>query len=409
MKRTAPSIAKIVLALGVAAAFFAGAVALPPSPGAGAQQAEKKEAGADDKSKAGPPAGAPQGPPPALIRVGTVASEQLQPRWQVIGRLREVRRVIVGIGAQGRVIDVPFEDGDEVIGGKTVLAQIDETFAKIAIDSGKARLAESHAEVAEAAANLEQATRDRVYYEELFTKQASQKREMENARSTEAAAKARLDRAKAAVSTTEAVIRVAEEELIRFRSIAPFDGVIIKKWMEVGQWVQKGAPIAELVSRGQIDAVVDVPERVVNSVYVGEPIELQVDALKLRAEGKVDAVIPEGSSTARTFPVKIRLDDQKGKLKAGMSVTAWLPTGDKQTVLTVPRDAVLTSAAGNVIWVVADGKALKIDVDVLFGHDDRYAIAPSRRGGPPLNPGTQVVIEGAERIFFPGQAVVISK
>ena len=212
-----------------------------------------------------------------------------------------------------------------------------------------------------------------------------------------------------AVSTTEAVIRVAEEELIRFRSIAPFDGVIIKKWMEVGQWVQKGAPIAELVSRGQIDAVVDVPERVVNSVYVGEPIELQVDALKLRAEGKVDAVIPEGSSTARTFPVKIRLDDQKGKLKAGMSVTAWLPTGDKQTVLTVPRDAVLTSAAGNVIWVVADGKALKIDVDVLFGNDDRYAIAPARRGGPPLNPGTQVVIEGAERIFFPGQAVVISK
>lgn len=408
MTPPSPSSLRRGLALVLAMLLAAGTFAVAFGPASAAAQPDKKDAAKDGKDKAAAPA-APQGPPPALVRVGSVASEELQPRWQVIGRLREVRRVIVGIGAQGRVIDVPFEDGDEVVGGKTVLAQIDETFARIAIESGKAQLAQAKAEVAEAEANLEQATRDRVYYEELSSKQATQKREMENARSSESVAKARLDRAKAAVLTVDSVIRVAEEELIRFRSIAPFDGVIIKKWMEVGQWVQKGAPIAELVSRGQIDAVVDVPERVVNSITQGLAIELQVDALKIRVEGMVDALIPEGSSTARTFPVKIRLDDQKGKLKAGMSVTAWLPTGDKQAVLTVPRDAVLTSAAGNVLWIVADGKALKMDVDILFGTGDRYAIAVSRRGGAPLTPGTPVVIEGAERIFFPGQSVVIAK
>lgn len=375
--------------------------------GAGKGTHDGKSSAGDAKGEAKAD-GAPAPPPPALIRVGVSSQKELQPRFEAIGRFREIRRVVVGSGQQGRVVEMKIEEGDEVTGQQTVLARIDPTFTEIELKTMDARLLEAQAAVEEAKANLDQAKRDRVYYEDLEKSQSAKPRDVDNARSTERAKQAILDRALAAVTSAEQEIQRVTEEKSRFNVVAPFDGVVVRKWMELGQWVQKGAPVVELISRGEIDAVVDVPERHVNSLIAGSQIELRVDALNTTASGKIQAIVPDGTSAARTFPVKIRLDDQKGKLKPGMSITAWMPSGQKSTMLTVPRDAVLISAGTSVVWAVIDGKAMKIDVDVLFGAGDEYAVRAARRNaGPPLAAGMQVVIEGGERILFPGQPVEI--
>ena len=89
-------------------------------------------------------------------------------------------------------------------------------------------------------------------------------------------------------------------------------------------------------------------------------------------------------------------------------MTAAIPTGRKQQTLTVPRDAVLFSARGSVVWVASGGKASPIAVDVLFSKGDRYAIRqaiPAQQ--PQLKSGLSVVIEGGERLMFPGQPVMV--
>jgi membrane fusion protein (multidrug efflux system) len=362
---------------------------------------------ADEKgsAKAGD-GGAAGATPPALIRVGSVSQQDLQPRFEVIGRFRELKRTIVGSGQQGRVVEMSIEEGQVVEGGKTVLARIDPTFSNIEKLAADARLSAAKAEEAEALANLEQATRDRVYFDDLEKRQSAKAREVDLARSVEKASQAKLDRARAAIASAEQDIDRVREELIRFNITAPFDGVVVKKWMELGQWVTKGASVVELVSRGKIDAVVDVPEQHVNSLFEDEDIELLVDAMKLRVTGKIQAIVPDGTNAARTFPVKIRVDDQKGRLKPGMSMTAWLPSGEKTPTLTVPRDAVLINALGSAVWVVVEGKAMKVDVDVLYGTGDQYAVRVSRRNaGPMLSAGMQVVTEGGERLMFPGHPV----
>lgn len=397
----------VIIAMAVGAFMVLNPLARPGS--AMAQDTAKKSDGDKGKEKGG------GGPPPALIRVGDVSQQELQPRVTLIGRFRELKRVVVGSGQQGRVVFMPIEEGDEVTGpdpatgAKTILARIDPTFSNIEKAATAARLLEAQAEEAEAKANLELATRDRVFYDELEKTKSAKPREVDNARSAEKAMQAKLERAKAAVLTALQEVERVKEELIRYEVVAPFDGVVVRKWMEHGQWVQKGASVVELISRGKVDAVVDVPERYINSLYKDEDIEMMVDALNITVTGKIQAIVPDGIGAARTFPVKIRLDDLKGKLKPGMSVTAWIPTGEKTATLTVPRDAVLTSSSGSVVWTVVDGKALRIDVDVLYGTGQQYAVKASRRNvGPPLVPGMKVVIEGGERLMFPGQAVVIS-
>ena len=394
----------IALLLSLAIAAFISITALiGPGSVTAAEEAPKK--GEDAK---GGPHGAPKGPPPALIRVGEVSQQDLQPRVTIIGRFKELRRVTIGAGQQGRVIEMKIEEGDSV-DDKTVLARIDQTFAKIDQLTSAAKLLEAKALETQAKANLEQATRDRVFYDELEKTNSAKPREVENARATEMALKAKHEQTLAAITGAEQAIEQVKEELKRFNIMASFDGVVVKKYMEHGQWVQKGAPVVEIISRGMVDAVVDVPERHINSLFKDEDIELLVDALNVTVTGKIQAIVPDGTTAARTFPVKIRLDDIKGKLKPGMSMTAWIPTGKTSPMLTVPRDAVLITSTGSVVWVVMDGKALKVDVDVLFGEKGMYAVQTSRRNaGPPLAVGQQIVIEGGERLAFPGYPVIIS-
>ncbi|MEX2213181.1 MAG: efflux RND transporter periplasmic adaptor subunit [Phycisphaeraceae bacterium] len=357
-------------------------------------------------------AGAPQSPPPALVRLGAASQSDIRPHAEIIGRLREVRRVTVGIGQQGKVIKVPVEEGQKVEGGKTVLARVDPTFSNIAQEAVQSQLKQANADEKEAAALLAQAKSDLNYFEELAKTQSARQREVDNAKSAEQAAEARLDRTQAAVLYARAEIERTVQEHIRYESFAPFDGIVVRKWMEEGQWVQKGAPVVEIISRGQIDAIVDVPEKLIADLSTSSDVEVLVESLGRRVNGKIEAIIPDATNVARTFPVKIRLDDMNGKLMPGMSVTAWLPAGDKQPTLTVPRDAVLSSAAGHSIWVAVDKDgamiALKLEVDVLFGVGDQYAVRVNRRNaGTPLTPGMKVIIEGGERILFPGQPLML--
>lgn len=208
--------------------------------------------------------------------------------------------------------------------------------------------------------------------------------------------------------TAQVELDRAQVRLKKLAVVAPFNGAIVKKMAEVGQWAEPGTPIAELVSRGQIDAVIDVPEQLVNQVQRGQQIDVYVDPLQIETSGKVAGVIPLGPSAARTFPVKIRLDDEGGQLKSGMSVTAAVPTGKQSPHLTVPRDAVLRSARDSVVWAVVDDKAIRVTVDVLFTHGDRFAVsAAPGYTGPPLQAGMAVVIEGGERLLFSGQPVKV--
>lgn len=325
-------------------------------------------------------------------------------RWPVVGRLREVRRTTVAAEQPGRIIEVAVETGDSVEGSQTVIARIDDIWSRLAMELARARLQESKAAVEEAAATLDQARRDRVYLEELLEASSAKPKEVDDARTFEKAEAARLERAKADALAAEAEVKRIAEELRRATVLAPFDGVVVKKMTEVGQWVDQGDSIAEIISRGSIDAVIDVPESLINSIQPGQTVEVWIDPLRQGFPGKVAAITPLGESAARSYPVKVRLDDHEGTLKAGMSVTARVPTTEKAPTFTVPRDALDYRAGGTAVWVEDDGHAARIAIEVLFGADDRYAVRADRSAPTPLVAGQRVVTEGVERLM-PGQPI----
>ena len=344
--------------------------------------------------------GAQAGPPPASVRVGDAAVELVQSRFDVVGRLQELQMSTIAAEVEGKVLSVPVEEGDRVKGGETVLAEIDAVWSDLALKSAEADVSANEA-------TLQKSESDLAILEKLLKVNSAKPKEVSDMRAKVKAGKAAL---KAAIAKRDR----AKEQVGRLKIVAPFDGLVVKKMTEEGQWVNPGASVMEVISDGQIDAMVNVPERYINLIEVGGTVDVKIDALNMMLKGEVLSVTPMGSSSSRTFPVKVRLKDESKRLLPGMSVTAALPLGTKAEHVVVPRDAVLYTTKGSVVWVASMAPkaqmpiAMPVYVKVLYGLGDKVVVQPQSEMGPPvLVDGAKVVTMGAERIMFTGQPLMV--
>ncbi len=346
-----------------------------------------------------PPSGPAQAKA-ALVRVGRAVQKPVQPNRTLVGRLVEVRRVVASSEVSGKIVEFPLEEGDLVEAGKTVLARIDDIWARLALE-------QQQAEWVAAAAELEYQKGELRRLEELFKAAAVTESELHQKQTQIAQLEAKLQQIQAAM---------AQEQERQKRSVvyAPFDGVVTAKQAELGQYVQPGSPLVEIISRGQIDAQLMVPESAVNHLRLGQTISIGVDPLGEEAVGKVVSITPFGPTASRTFPVRVRIEDPSGRLKVGMSITARIPTGPEKLALVVPKDAVLEKPDEAVVWVVTPdqsasqtGEARPAPVTIDVRLPTEYAVTvQTAQGAELLKPGAQVVIEGGERLM-PGQKVQI--
>jgi len=299
--------------------------------------------------------------------------------------------VTVASEVTGKIVRMPVEEGTPVTAGRTLLAQIDDVWSRLA-------LAQCLAQVASTEATLKYELSELDRLEALRERNAVTISELEAKRSTVAELRARLVECKAAVEEKQ-------ERKGRSHVLAPFDGVVVAKHAEWGGHVVPGTPIVDVVSRGRVDARLMVPESVVNRVRIGAALPIRVDPLGESFVGTVVSVIPYGPSASRTFPVRIRLDDREGRLKVGMSVTAVIAVGPLREALVVSKNAVLVRPDGSTVWVAVradggeDATVHPVPVVLTVRMQDEYAVeSETDRGRELLEAGASVVVEGAERL-----------
>ena len=335
--------------------------------------------------------GPANGPPKALIRVGTAERKCVQPQRSIIGRLVEVQKVTIASEVTGKIVAMPVEEGTAVVASETLLARIDDVWSRLA-------LARSQSQVACTDVRLRHELSELKRYQELSRGNAISESELEAKRVLVLELQANLAEAKAAVQEEQ-------ERQERSEIRASFDGVVVAKHAELGGHVVPGTPIVDIVSRGRVDALLMVPESVVNRIEVGGTLPIYVDPLDQEEAGTVVSVTPYGPSASRTFPVRVRLDDQGGRLKVGMSVTALVATGPEREALVVPKDAVLVRPDGSTLWVAVRDEdrgsdvVYPLPVTLTVRLEDEYAVEPETdQGRELLGHGATVVIEGAERL-----------
>ena len=135
-----------------------------------------------------------------------------------------------------------------------------------------------------------------------------------------------------------------------------------------------------------------------------------VPALTGEIKGTITQIVPAVDPRSRLFPVRIAVPNDRNLLQPGMSVTAMIPTGAKEEMLTISKDAILRDDAGEFVYVAMPNEqapdspfkeiAMPMRISRQFAIGSRVAIMAGS-----VYPGARLIVEGNERMF-PTQPIV---
>jgi RND family efflux transporter MFP subunit len=343
------------------------------------------------------------GPPAKAVTVDPVRLEPVREHRRVTGELRALRRSKVATEEPGLVIEFPVREGDRVATGD-VLARLDSRRLSLELDALKADAQAVESLIEERTANKVWRERELELYRRSLERGAANMKEVLDAESEAGMARARVTWAERQRQVLGARAELLQERLADMTIRAPFDGVVVIRHVELGEWVGEGDAAVELVSTGRVEAWLDVPQRFYGAVSGAQvSIALRVEATDQTISVTNRRVIPVVDPKARSFAIVAAIDNADGKLTPGMSVTAWLPTGQLTEQLTVSKDAVLRNEAGAYVYVARGGggegaggpaSAVAVSIQVLFPVADRVVVT-SRD----IRAGDLAVVEGNERLF----------
>ena len=323
-----------------------------------------------------------KGPPPALIVTGAVTEDTVRPPLTLIGTAEPRRLADVAAETEGLVEDLVVRKGDTVSHGD-VLVRLRTLPVELQLRETRARLAETRARIDKAEGDLRRAR-------QLFEQKFISEEELE-ARSTDLSALENQAR------QFRAAVRIMEDRLARMTVRAPFPGQVVEEKTEIGQWLSEGDPVLQLADLDVVHVMVRVPEQHISKIGRGTEAEVTFEALAGQTfPGEVSAVVPRADPASRTFPVEIAIENLRGEILAGMLARATFHLGTPQTVLMIPKDALIPQPqGGGRIFKVTEGQAVPVQVDILGAYGDRYAVK-SVDGN--LAPGDRVVVRGNERL-----------
>lgn len=341
--------------------------------------------GGGDEAAGGAPGGAPgggEGGPgggaPAMqlpVEAVTVTREPLAASVQTVGTTRADESVVIRPEVAGRILRLPFKEGDRVAKG-------DELFA---LDDSVPRAA-----VNEAEATRVNAQRADKRAGELGERKLISQSEIDTLRSQLGVADARVASARATLG--------------KYTLRAPFDGVIGLREVSIGEYVSPGQALVSLVRLDPMEVDFSLPESSLASVAQGQAVTLRVDAFPADTfRGEVAAIDPVIDINSRSAKLRARVDNPDHKLRPGLFARVSIGTGEQgQTGLLIPEQALMQQGDERFVYTVVDGKAKRTVIQTGLRLPGRLQVTSG------LDEGDQVITAGqAKPMMFDGAGVMV--
>lgn len=333
--------------------------------------------------------------PIAEVVVAKAEMREVPNTMTLVGTVEPLTRSLVGSEIAGIVASMPVRQGDHIEKGSLVVSLND--------DALRWQLAEAYASLHAAEARLRRWAFEVERVAQLYHQEQANDKEVYDTQ-------AEHDIAKYTVEERKAKAARFESDLDKTKILAPFTGDVVRRATEVGEWIARGGEVVEIVDLSSVLVRVNVPEFAISYVHVGDSVAVKIDAIKKTLNGEIRHVIRQADSEARTYPVDIVIDNQDGRLAAGMFARATVVSGPRAKVVSIPKDAIVErdgiAYVGLVIPGERGGKA-GVLAPVTTGADvgDWIAITSNN-----LGPGTEVITRGNERMFpFPSAILIVDE
>ena len=303
------------------------------------------------------------------------------------GTINPVNTVSVGSTVSGLIKEI-YVDFNSVVKKGQILAQIDPANFQASVDQATAQINNAQANLANTQAVMEMSRKTYNRYKNLYAKNFIAKSELDQAESDYYANLAKVNSAKAQISQAQATYNTAMTNLGYTKIIAPVDGTIISREIDLGQPVAASfqAPqlftIAQDLTNMQIE--VNVSEADIGKVKVGQDVTYTLDGYPdTDFKGKVTQVriSPTTVSNVVTYVVIVDVHNEDLKLIPGMTANVSIITDQKENVLCVPNVALkfTPETSGQKyknqgIWLLQKNKPVRIDIEQGSSDDSRFEV-----------------------------------
>jgi membrane fusion protein (multidrug efflux system) len=309
------------------------------------------------------------------VEVTKVETMRIVDDTPAVGSLRSRQGVVIKPEIGGRITQLNFRDGDRVRKGQ-LLVQFDDQLPA-------AQIKQAEAELAIAQSNF---NRNRELVEQNFISRRT------------------VDESAANLQVAEAKLSLAKATAARLRILAPFDGTVGIRQVNIGDYLKDGA---EVVNLEDIDAVfVDyrLPERFQAKVRRGQVAEIDVDALPGRKfQAVVQAIDPLIDANGRSLGVRACIDNRRMQLRPGMFARVSTVFGARESAKVVPEEAIVPQGARQFVIKLVDGPEGQVTqrVEVKLGLRSPGKVEVLEG----LQAGETVVVAGQQRVQKDGTAV----
>lgn len=303
------------------------------------------------------------------VKTEKAALERRQATEEVVGTVRPKLSAVISAKITGAIEQVGVVPGQSVKTGDWL----------VLLDAREAR-----ARVDQATAVLEQARSDIGRFTRLLADKVVTQQEYDVVKARERVAQAFMTEVETILSYT--------------RIVAPFDGVITRKYADVGDLSASGKTLLEMEAPGELRLEADVPEAAMDRVVLGEKMQVNIPAVAAQFEATVCEIAPAADSGSRTVLVKLDLPKSTG-IRSGQFGRVLVPVADVEA-LRVPAEAVIHRGQLEIMFIVFNqkaqmrlvrtGKKIGKQIEVVSG----------------LMPGEHYVADGAA-VLTDGQAVEV--
>ena len=284
------------------------------------------------------------------------------------------RKAAVASKITGRLVFLGVEEGSRVKKGE-VIARLENDDARATLERATAEVKVAHFQLQQSQAELDDALLDFTRKKQLVGKEIISRSQFDAAEARYKKAKAAVAAQQAALQSAEAALKEAQVSLGYTIIRAPFDAVVLTKDADIGDIVtpigaasDAKAAVVTIADMDSLQVEVDVSESNIAQVKVGQPCEIQLDALPDdRFRGVVHMIVPTADRTKASILVKIAFLENSPRILPEMSakvafLSRQISAEEEKPLKALPTAAVLNGNGDAVVFVVCNNRALKTPV-----------------------------------------------
>jgi membrane fusion protein (multidrug efflux system) len=324
-------------------------------------------------------------PPPVRVVVAPISEETVAENTPITGVIYYDKVSSLSTEVAGLVKSVHFREGNRVQQGDTLLT-LNTDFIDKNIELAKTKMEQI-------ALQIERTEKDLGRFESLYQQEAVAEREYDDIFFK------RLE----LVKQRETLGKELDIALLkRDKSVihAPFDGIVLSKSAEVGNWVDPGDELCRIGSSDDVFAKVSVAEELLRYSGEGEAVHVIINAFQMNLKGTISDIMPVADPRTKNVMLKIQLPRMETVVE-NMSATVFISTSERKRLKLVPRDALVTIQGKDLVYTVKDGRAVPVPIRVVSYVGEFAGIEKSD-----FPDGMMVVVDGNQRLR-PDQPVEI--